>query len=76
MCTLRHFPISIEHCIEWSIDNFDGNFVKIINDVKLLLEEREKFYIYLSHNFIASEQINKLNKIIRYVKIILDKDLF
>lgn len=74
MCTLRNFPTSIEHCIEWSLDNFDGNFVKTINDVKLFIEDREKYYIYLSQNFIASEQIDKLNKIIRYVKIIIDKD--
>ena len=74
MCTLRNFPSSIEHCIEWARDNFDGNFVKNINDVKLFIEDREKFYLYLSNNFVASDQINKLNKIIRYVKIIIDRD--
>lgn len=74
MCTLRNFPTSIEHCIEWARDNFNGNFVKNINDVKLFIEDREKFYLYLSDNFVASDQINQLNKIIRYVKIIKDRD--
>ena len=27
VCTLRHFPSLIEHCIEWSRDSFYGYFV-------------------------------------------------
>ena len=74
MCTLRHFPTSIEHCIEWARDNFDEYFVKAINDVKAFIEDRERFYLNLPQFGIPSDQIIKLNKIIRYTKMIINKD--
>ena len=74
MCTLRNFPNSIEHCIEWARDNFNGYFINIINDVKLFIENRDKLYLELSENYVPSDQIIKLNKILRYVKMIINND--
>ena len=74
MCTLRNFPTSIEHCIEWARDNFDSYFINIINDVKLFIENRDKLYIELRENYVPSDQIIKLNKILRYVKMLINND--
>ena len=74
MCTLRNYPTSIDHCIEWARDNFNGYFVDIIKNVKSFIENREEFYLQLSKECIPKLQIEKLNKIIRYVKIILNND--
>jgi len=74
MCTLRNFPTSIEHCIEWARDNFNGYFIDIINDVKLFIENRDKLYLELSENYVPSDQIIKLNTIIRYIKMLINKD--
>ena len=74
MCTLRYFPSKIEHCIEWARDIFDGAFVNIIKDIKSFLEDRNKFYDELSKSLVASDQINKLKIIIRYINILIQKN--
>ena len=74
MCTLRNFPTSIEHCIEWARDNFNEYFINNVNDIKLFIENKDKLYLELSQNYVPSDQIIKLNKILRYVKIIINKD--
>ena len=74
MCTLRNYPTTIDHCIEWARDNFNGYFVDIIKNVKFFIEDREKFYEELSKESIPRLQIEKLNKIIRYVNIINNND--
>ena len=74
MCTLRNFPTSIEHCIEWARDNFDGYFIKKINNVKSFIEDKEKYYLELSKKYTPSDQIIKINEILKYIKIIINKD--
>lgn len=74
MCTLRNYPTLIDHCIEWARDNFNGFFIEIIKNVKSFIENKEKFYQNLEKESIARLQIEKLNKIIRYVNIILTND--
>ena len=74
MCTLRNFPTSIEHCIEWARDKFDGYFINIINEVKSFIEDKDKFYSELSKEMVPSDQIEKIKEISRYVKIIINKD--
>lgn len=74
MCTLRNFPSSIEHCIEWARDNFNTYFVNIINEVKFFFEDKEKYYNELSNQGVPKEQIIKLNKIVRYAKMLINKD--
>ena len=74
MCTLRNFPTLITHCIEWARDNFDGYFVKILQDLKKFCENKEKFYIELEKNDNIDFQINYLEKIIKYTKLVLYKN--
>ena len=74
MCTLRNFPTSIEHCIEWARDNFDGYFINIINEVKSFIEDKEKYYCHLAKQNVPSDQILKIKKIIRYVNLLINKD--
>ena len=74
MCTLRNFPTSIEHCIEWARDNFNGYFINCINDVKSFIEDKDNFYSQLSKDMVPSDQINKIKNIIRYVKLLINKD--
>ena len=74
MCTLRNFPTSIEHCIEWARDNFDGYFISKINEVKLFIEDKEKFYSQIAKQMVPSDQITKMKDIIRYVKMLINKD--
>ena len=74
MCTLRNFPSTIEHCIEWARDNFDGYFVNVINEIRSSIEDRNNFFNEISKNCVPSDQINKIKKIFRYINIILNKD--
>jgi len=74
LCTLRNYPSTIEHCIEWARDNFNGYFVNIINDVKSFIENKENYYLKLSKETVPSNQILKLKKLIRYLNIIIKQD--
>ena len=74
MCTLRNFPSTIEHCIEWARDNFDGYFVNNINEIRSFIEDRNNFYNEISNKLVPSDQINKIKKIYLYLNIILNKD--
>lgn len=74
MCTLRNFPSTIEHCIEWARDNFDGYFVNNINELRSFIEDRNNFYNEISKKYVASDQMNKIKKIFRYINIILNKN--
>ena len=73
MCTLRNYPTSINHCIEWSLDKFNGYFIDIIKQVKLFVGNKDLFYQELSKKDLISQQ-EIINKVIRYIKIIVNKD--
>ena len=75
MCTLRNYPTSINHCIEWAIDKFNKCFVEIINQVKSFVENNNLFYQELSEQGFITQQ-ETLEKIIRYLKIIINQDYF
>ena len=76
MCTLRNYPTLIIHCIEWARDQFDGYFVKIIKDLKLFCENREKYYEQLKKESSDDFEIQskELEKIINYSKLIIDRN--
>ena len=75
MCTIRNYPNSINHCIEWALDKFSGYFIDIIDQVKLFVENKDLFYEELSKKGFVDQQII-LNKVIRFLKIIINKDYF
>ena len=74
LCTLADHPFNIVHCIEWAKDNFNGYFVNILNEVKMFLEDRENYYDFLKKENVVSEQIEKLEKIFEYCKIMIEKN--
>eukprot|EP00917_Polyrhabdina_sp_WS-2016_P010996 GHVP01024131.1.p1 GENE.GHVP01024131.1~~GHVP01024131.1.p1 ORF type:complete len:990 (+),score=174.53 GHVP01024131.1:3-2972(+) len=39
VCTLRNFPNQIEHCIEWALDSFHGQFSDAVEFIKRYAEE-------------------------------------
>jgi len=43
MCTLRNFPHLIDHCIEWSRDQFEAVFVKPVKRAKVFAEDPNAF---------------------------------
>lgn len=43
MCTLKNFPNQIEHCIEWSRDNFQGYFAGTIQEAKAFASNPDKW---------------------------------
>ena len=43
MCTLRNFPHLIDHCIEWSRDQFEAIFVKPAKRAKVSTEDPVAF---------------------------------
>ena len=50
MCTLRQFPSSIEHCIEWGKDKFIEYFNINIENLKNVLTNPEEFYKKIEDN--------------------------
>ena len=73
MCTLRNYPTSINHCIEWALEKFNSYFIDIINKIKLFVENKDEFYQELSkQGFVTQKEI--ITKVIRYLKIIINKD--
>lgn len=74
MCTLRNFPTLITHCIEWARDNFDGCFVTILQDLKKFCENKDNFYKDLQKISNIDYQIQYLEKIIKYTKLVLLKN--
>ena len=43
MCTLKNFPNQIEHCIEWSRDNFQGYFATNVQEAIAFAADPEKW---------------------------------
>ena len=75
MCTLRNYPSSINHCIEWAMDKYNSYFIDIIYQVKLFVEDKNLFYQEFSKKDFVPQQVT-LERIIRYLKIIIKKDYF
>lgn len=73
VCTLADHPFNINHCIEWAKDNFEGYFVNIVKEVKNFLSDRESYYEKIREKYILSEQIDKLEKVFEYSKIVIEK---
>ena len=75
VCTLRHFPSLIEHCIEWSKDSFSGYFGNIIKEVKGCFENYQKFKEDIKREGTALYQLNKLKILKNHIDIIVNKDI-
>ena len=75
VCTLRHFPSLIQHCIEWSRDNFSGYFGNIINEVKQFFVDYNLFKENVSREGSPKYQLDKLKELKMHIDIIVNKDI-
>ena len=75
VCTLRHFPSMIQHCIEWSRDCFSGYFGDKINSIKLFFADYNSFKQDISRKGSPKYQLDTLNDIKIFIDMIIKKDL-
>ena len=75
MCTLRHFPSLIQHCIEWSRDCFSGYFGEKINSIKLFFSDYNSFKQEIFRKGSPKAQLDFLTNIKLFIDMIVTKDL-
>ena len=75
MCTLRHFPSLIQHCIEWSRDCFSGYFGDKINTIKLFFSDYNTFKQDIYRKGSPKFQLDSLNNLKIFIDMIVHKDL-
>ena len=68
MCTLRHFPSIITHCIEWSRDVFNDYFISTVNDIKNYFTDFKLFKEKIRKEGSSTQNLEKLLE----EKIIID----
>ena len=75
-CTLKQFPSSIEHCIEYGKIKFHSFFEKKINDINLLLNNYNDFFLLINKNNNDNSKIySKLEKIKDFLFIYKNKNI-
>ena len=75
VCTLRHFPSLIEHCIAWSRDSFGGYFGNNISNVKEFFVDFNKFKENIKKEGDPQYQLDKLLLLKSHIDMIVNKDL-
>ena len=75
VCTLRHFPSLIEHCIEWSRDSFNGYFVNNVDEVKVFFKDRKAFKENIQKEGTPKFQLKKLKLLKKHIDMVLSKDI-
>ena len=75
VCTLRHFPSLIQHCIEWSRDAFSGYFGNIISEVKTFFTNCDLFKQNIQREGSPKYQLEKLELLKTHIDIIVNKDI-
>ena len=76
MCTLKQFPSSIEHCIEYGKIKFKSFFEKKINDMNLLFNNYNEFFLLIAKNNNDNSKIySKLKKIKNFLFIYKNKNI-
>ena len=75
VCTLRHFPSLIQHCIEWSKDSFWGYFGNVINDVKEFFVDFNQFRENIKREGTPQYQLEKLKLLKAHIDFIVNKDI-
>ena len=75
VCTLRHFPSLIQHCIEWSRDCFSGYFGDKLNSIKLFFSDYNSFKRYIYNKGSPKYQLDTLTEIKLFIDMIINKDI-
>ena len=71
MCTLKQFPSKIEHCIEWSKIKFEELFRQTIKELKLIIDDPQKFFAILEENAEESDNFNHLEKLKYFIDFLV-----
>ena len=75
VCTLRHFPSLIQHCIEWSKDSFSGYFGNTIKEVKLFFQDNNKFKENIRREGTYQYKLERLKLFKYHIDVITNKDI-
>ena len=75
VCTLRHFPSLIEHCIEWSRDSFNGYFVNNVDEAKVFFKDRKLFKENIMKEGTPKFQLKKLKLMKKHIDMAISKDI-
>jgi len=74
MCTLRQFPSTIEHCIEWGKDKFEEYFNEDINMINEFIFNHLEYLKKIKKEN-DQNKIEKLKKIKAFLKLMINKDI-
>ena len=74
MCTLRHFPSQITHCIEWSRDVFNDYFITTVNDIKNFFTNFEDFKENIKKEGSATQNLEKLGEEKKIIDFVINND--
>ena len=74
MCTLRHFPSQITHCIEWSRDVFNDYFISTVNDMKNYFTNFNEYKETIKTEGSATQNIEKLNDQKKIINFVINND--
>ena len=74
MCTLRHFPSQISHCIEWSRDIFNDYFITTVNDIKNYFTNFEDFKENIKKEGSATQNLEKLDEEKKIIDFVINND--
>ena len=74
MCTLRHFPSQITHCIEWSRDIFNDYFITTVNDIKYFFTNFEEFKENIKKEGSSTENLEKLDELKKIINFVINND--
>ena len=74
MCTLRHFPSQISHCIEWSRELFSDYFVSTVNDIKNYFTKFEDFKENIKKEGSATQNLEKLDEEKKIIDFVINND--
>ena len=75
MCTLRHFPSQITHCIEWSRDVFNDYFISTVNDIKNYFTNFQEFKDNIKKEGSATQNLEKLNEEKFIINFVINNDI-
>ena len=74
MCTLRHFPSLITHCIEWSRDVFNEYFISTVNDIKNYFTNFDDFKENLKKEGSSTQNLEKLLEEKNIINFVISND--
>ena len=63
MCTLRNFPNSIDHCIEWGKNKFGELFNERPSELRSFLSDKEAYISKLKKNNLGNQLLKELKKL-------------